>query len=494
MTRVEENLRLCLYSGIDTAADLDMKTVSGVYSTGPKYRGVMADAFNLFSDVLFSGFRMNYTSIVRSSVGILNKTSGFYDRESCLYSMQINETDVGAAIIRYPVQGHNLTPFKSYMHDKMYMLSRYAVEEKTHSSDCMKALAGALSAKLWLFFVLLVIAIWLLFIFIRHLSPKTQRATNQSMYQVIAHLLQKDTGDLTVSSWRILSLFLTLMSFFIAAYATNSLSTDIVVVVEPKIIRTYNDLLQKPRIRLVFPRLIDHFEVFESAPPNSKENRLWRKALKEVNGDKSKLLMAIGGSSPQEMFKIMKESAKQMGKVEWVAFLSQTFVTPAKKISCILKACGAFRRFKMNSDKSLLPYLRLYIWASQDADTKDELFTWVHSGNYKSPFATVLYKRANWAIALGFSEMSVFTLTKSPSLLTVQSREEGDVYRSCLDEDYRNNLPDVSFFPFSLPQYETPVLLFLTLMSIAFVCWASELFFREYFCPRPRRTGSCHSE
>ena len=72
-----EEVRICLLKGLGGAFDMDEKQLTRTNSPAPRYSGPLSNALNLFADVTFGNDTLNYTAVMKASIGILNATSGY---------------------------------------------------------------------------------------------------------------------------------------------------------------------------------------------------------------------------------------------------------------------------------------------------------------------------------------------------------------------------------------------------------------------------------
>ena len=72
-------------------------------------------------------------------MGIFNSATGFYDEQSCLYSMQTNQSDLGIVVLWYPPEGENLEPHPIYMVDISNMVSRYIILTQTQLANKLQS-------------------------------------------------------------------------------------------------------------------------------------------------------------------------------------------------------------------------------------------------------------------------------------------------------------------------------------------------------------------
>ena len=400
-------------------------------------------------------------------MGIFNETSGYYNEDSCLYSMQINQSDLGIASLWYPARGKNLEIHPFYRSDIVRMISPYRVLTQTYDSDLMGVFAYVFTPGVWMTVVLSCFVFW--FITKMHLCMRnrlnsSKRIRDDSLYEVLTHLFQVETIDYKGACMKVVSLFASVLSFVVIAYFTCSMKTDIVVVQEPDMINSYDDLLTKPNIRLTFSTLGDTFSRFESADPQSKERRAFERSLKTVGGDKDKMIMKSEGIG--QLIGFIK-GALFDSNMRTVSCLFKNHVKVALNLLCYLKVM-----MSRSPDASTEQSLNFYAWASQDPDAKENLLTSAYSAFYKSPYLEKVHKRVKRIYAMGFENMWERLADLSPA--KVLSREEGDIYRSCKADDYHRNLPQVECAPFALVQFKALTITCGVLLVLSVVAFARE--------------------
>lgn len=459
MASINESIRLCLFSGVQGSFEIDASRCNGLQSNGPRYYGVMGGVMNLILDVFLGKNKLNCTSVSKVTMGNLDSSTGWYDEESCLYSMQINESDVGFGIIPYPIAAKNIANLPVYMVDNPYMLSKYRVSTKTSSADILSAFFDTFAWEIWVLLALYAFVFW--WLFKCHLANVRQdncrrRQRDDSLYQVLTHLFKVNSAQYEQVSLRVVSFFLALLSFHFLTYFTVSMNTDMVVVNEPRIIRSYDDLLATPRVRLLFPMLVDYTGPFELGEPDSKEHILWQKALKEVGGKKEDLFLKIGGRSFIEMIRLFGNSAFDPN-VETVAIIPEAMKGVATKTLCFLKATISFRLLAQNvpmdpiNRQRRIRGMTTFSWLSKDPDVNENILTWSYSAFYNTPYTKLIIKRASRMFSLGLKGMFLLQLDRpATDMTTIQNSAEGDTYRRCFAPDYRSNLPHPENAPFKL--------------------------------------------
>lgn len=387
-------IRYCVYRGAQNVLELHQSQMSGIDSKGPRYHGPVAEGFNVLIELFLGRESVNYTLVMKDFMGVLNETSGYYDEGSCLHSLQTNESDLTLAMAFHPLMGKNLKQFQPYVSDNTYIFSRYIVSSEVRAADFMNAFLYIYSAKVWLVLLFLTLVFWTLVkLHIKCINSSRRRRRklrDDSLYRVLTQLFKVDYIAFNTVAMRMVSFMMTSLSFYILTYFTLSMKTDIVVVEEPKIVNTYDDLLARSRVRMFFPRLIDNFRRFELADPNTKERKLWQKSLKEVGGNREELLLKVSG---QDMLKLAQKLQRLAFDftVETVAIVSEISEKSIRYAACLSKVMVLYRMPTSDLQKS--GGLNFYSWSSKDPNSKEYMMSAVHSGHYKSPNLNKLYKR-----------------------------------------------------------------------------------------------------
>ena len=470
MPKVNEKLRLCFLSSMDGLCNFNGKR-EGTFSGPPLYEGPASDTINTIAESIFGRDKLNYTVTLKNSIGTLNHTTGMYEEDSCLYSMQMNQSDIGFAMSGHPLQAKHLQAYPPYFSDNTYLFSHYNASIDVKPADFVQALGDIFSLDVWICFITFTFTFWLIVkLYVKYITHGAMR--DDALYEVLTHLFQVETIDYQGPSMRVTSLFVTLLSFYIIGYFTMSMKTDIVVVPDPFVARSYDDLLSRNRIRLVFVKLIDTSDRFEFAEPGSKENRLWVKSLDDL-GSRSAMFFQVAGDHLVGMLRWMKDLLLDPKFVP-VSPVSELYVKTAWRLGCLVKIYY-LRKFQLESEHKRKVLMGMHYWTSRDPNSKEYTMSMVHSAAYKSPYLEKIHRRTSWAFALGAVLMASRNLDRPvEGLWKMENREEGNVFRSCLAKNYRDNLPLVKFAPFALEQFNTLSYLYGLLIALAFICMAGE--------------------
>ena len=505
--RTDEFVRFCVNQYGSRAIQTVEKTLDGVYGSGAVFTGPLSEPLNWMNQAAFGHERYNYTFVVKKSFGLFNESSGWYDKESCLYSIQTNETDAALVYVRMPVMAHGLSQTMPIIRDTMQIMSKYNVTEAVKIHDLFDTFRSAFDRYIWITLVFFVIAFIVLAKVhvkfrnehlmrrstqkwarlkarsiqanlrihkrmyddprLKFMAPRLKQQGAQQMggvnkrekdtitfikdnavYDVLTHLFQVETIDYDLISMRIGSIFLTLLSFWIFTYFSNLMSTDMVLSEEPKLIRSYRDLLERGKIQMVFLAFQDDYKQFEYAPPASVKRELWDRSIKSANGNRDSLFIkadSSGGLVATAVSSIIQTvNVDEKNRVELVAMFSSVATPVARATACHLKATFAYRHSKSDEAfaKIFKPVINVYSRVSQDPDELESLATPLFRSEFKTPLAGRMKKRLTNLFEVGtFQYVLEKVLSKSAvSIRQIESPDEADVFRQCMSDNIKDNM------------------------------------------------------
>lgn len=483
----EKTLRLCLFHGVTGSMEIADDQLAGTLSNGPRYQGPLSEPINMFIKMLFGPNHLNYTSVLRDDSASFNTTTGYWHESTCYYSMQMNESDYGIGWTPHPLVGRNLEPLPVYMEDNIYIVSRYIVSNATTNADFVESLFDIFYWQVWLCVLVFCFIFWTLMkLNLKFVDGRNRR--DDSLYELLTHLFQVESIDYTGPGIQIVSFCVTFLSFFFFAYFTNLMRTNIILVKEPDIIRTYDDLLNVPHARILFPKLAGPQSQFEFADPEAKERKLWDKAMAEAGGDKSKLFIQMGGSDSLKMVQNIGEFGL-LGNITGVMLINQVYQRMLRETLCRAKVWMMKLRTEVVVRHESISYMdtlsKFYCWSVKDPDAREYILTWARSSSYKGGLKDEIDKRITWAVDMGLNSAYQRQMARPAMKMdTINNHDEGDFYRSCLADDYRDNLPFVPFAAFSLKQYNALLKFYAWMLLVLPICVVFEMFWIKYMTPR----------
>ena len=520
--RTDEYVRFCVNAYSSSAVEVDKRTLSGVYGSGAKFSGSLSTFFNWVNEYAFGHELFNYTFITKKSFGRYDETSGLYDRESCLYAMQMNETDAAMIYVKMPVVADGLRQTMPIFTDTMQILSKYNITGAARAHDLFDSFRSAFDEFIWITLALFVIAFVVLVkvhVKIRNkhlmrrsiqkwanLRPKSTQANLQvhkrhyndprlksmapklkqqgaqqirevnepekdklaflrdnSIYDVLTHLFQVETIDHDIISMRIVSIFLTLLSFYIITYFSSLMSTDMVLEEEPTIIRSYLDLLNRKRSQMVFLEIHDDHRDFEYAPPGSVKHRLWQKSLQSVNGNRKDLFVKVDSASSMMSSSTTSIMATvnidEKERIELVAMFSSVVASTARATSCFLKATFAYRNSKSDATfaKIFKPVANVHSWIAVDPNEKEHLATSIFRESFKTPLSKRIERRMGLFYESGMLKYSLHKAQTTPAFSDheISAPDEFDVYRQCMSDNIQDNMKQSELIALKPEQFKS---------------------------------------
>ena len=106
-----------------------------------------------------------------------------------------------------------------------------------------------------------------------------------SLYQMMLHFFQLDSFEVGRDIGYILHVVLTLFSFWILFYFRSLVKTELVVIDDPDIIRTWRDIIDRG-VKLLFPKGGYYHFSYMNADEGSIKHELWKYAIKKYGKDK----------------------------------------------------------------------------------------------------------------------------------------------------------------------------------------------------------------
>lgn len=100
-----------------------------------------------------------------------------------------------------------------------------------------------------------------------------------SYWIMLCAILDQDQfPNVSKSSFSVLSICFSLFFFvMVDCYMMNMMRSDLVVIDEPGVVRTYQDAIDKEGLRLIFFTGSDEEKFFRDAPIGTKEYAIWQK-------------------------------------------------------------------------------------------------------------------------------------------------------------------------------------------------------------------------
>ena len=219
--------------------------------------------------------------------------------DGCLGSIQRNVSDVVAGHVAMPVMGHNLRHTIVDGSQRMAILSSAKQVREIDRPSQVLDMMSSFRTETWVTVsALLIMLFWLMTARLRLMLKSVKQSRRQACSLLLPCILkQLSACKLPHKGPHVKLIFMVtvLLMCFTAFFLTSMIKTDIVVVDLPFTINSYEDLLQSRRRPLWFALMSDS-RVFQEAPADSVEQRVWQRAL--IMGLNQSLLP----SSPPALF------------------------------------------------------------------------------------------------------------------------------------------------------------------------------------------------
>ena len=215
------------------------------------------------------------------------------DLDPCLVSLQNSESDVTFFSYSMPVMLSNIKTGPVAGSDRIAMVSTYKLDEdhsarngilntfQTFSIDACCLIAH--------FFIILFALFSLAYILERRRARPDFKIDGRRfnlrfipwfIFCFFAKQIPSFPGNMNLTKAILICNLLT-YSYFVTFYYSSMIKTDMVTVKTPKVIGSYQDLLDDPDIQPFITHLTDEYVSFKLAPEGSVKRRIWEKVLSQ---------------------------------------------------------------------------------------------------------------------------------------------------------------------------------------------------------------------
>ena len=269
--------------------------------------------FKVMTDAIFSGFNV---SLVQKDPTVKRDVSDHHSANNpvleinssnttrftvsseehldpCLISLQNNESDVTYLSYSMPVMLSNIKTGPLARSDRIAMISTYKLDENDSAREGILGTFQTFSIDacclIAQFFIILLALFSLAYIFERRrIRPGftiggrrfNLRFIPWFFFCFLAKQIPSFPGHLNLTK-AILICTLLAYSYFVTFFYSSMIKTDMVTVKTPKVIGSYQDLLDDPEIQPFIAHLTDEYVSFKTAPKGSVKRRIWDRLLSQ---------------------------------------------------------------------------------------------------------------------------------------------------------------------------------------------------------------------
>ena len=159
------------------------------------------------------------------------------------------------------------------MEDQYWMISMYKISEDGVSKDLLQ-MFDSYPDLLWVSIIGSLVLFTVILGIGRNLLEKKKQIL-EPIWIVSMFTLDQDYLDESNSFLFVFSTFLSFACFFITQYLLNNMGTDLVVVQDPQVLGSYEDVINRPDATPLFLQNWPDSKEFENAPRDSPERKLW---------------------------------------------------------------------------------------------------------------------------------------------------------------------------------------------------------------------------
>ena len=248
--------------------------------------------FKFVADSVFSGFNISFVpKDLKVKEDASPTVTSEEDLDPCLISLQNNESDVTFWSYSMPVMLNNIKTGQVSGSDQIAMVSTYKLDNDDSAKEGILGTFQAFSIDACCliahFFIILFALFSLAYIFERRRTRPDFKIDGRRfnlrfipwfIFCFFAKQIPSFPGNMNLSKAILICNLLT-YSYFVTFFYSSMIKTDMVTVKDPKIIGSYQDLLDDPEIQPFIAHLGDEYVSFKTAPEGSVKRKIWEGVL-----------------------------------------------------------------------------------------------------------------------------------------------------------------------------------------------------------------------
>ena len=322
-----------------------------VHSEYPKMNGAITPLLNTILTSILGNPVPNITVVTE-------KLQGSFGQDGlpigCYGSILNNQSDVTFLPVEYPVVDYNkVDPVQVFHEGQLSILTLYKVDEvnKIIYADLLQSSLKSFDNVIWSLIFLSFFVFATLF-FIRKRMHSLKKQGYSPLFETFSHMIGQETTDFSDRSGRLISMVMTFGFFFILAFYLNLMSTDLVVVIKPKVINNYKDVMDEKNATVFFYAFTYDLNEFVNAEKGSIQEEFWKMYKNNyINVDVQQNMkdMLSGGTINKTL------------DAKLISFLSSLYNHAFVKQVC---------KMKVIMQKDIPLFSRMFTWTSSDPEGK----------------------------------------------------------------------------------------------------------------------------
>ena len=439
-----------------------------IHDEFPETWGAFSYLFNTIMSDIFKSLKGNYSINIESQAGYKMK-NGTYT--GCYGSIRDNKSDFSLTFVDFPTDEYDkIEPYQIVLETPLKILSFYRVIKSVGTvNDFLLNSTKSFDDETWFSVFVLILCFIGLLITKRCLSGKRcrislRRIIGHCVWETLLHFISCESTEYRKFIDRFLSIFMTLSFFLLTTIYFSLMSTDLVSVVKPSVIKSYQDIMNRPNMTLVFASSMSDTEEFEEADdPQLIEYKFWNKYKNRVE------LADPNGEGREKVLHILNK----LGELDRVIIMNGFVLNGVRRMLCRLKF--AFE----------LPSLEnVYTWFSKDPEAKMHQKGFILRKDMKQTRDVKLFRRKlRYAFDMGIIGQ-FYTQTMEEGLKSTRTFEFHDGLHSQVEKCISDELVYDQMASVDTVVLESFHILFtvaLVMSIVSIITLAIEFFYKRYF-------------
>lgn len=232
--------------------------------------------------------KMNATIELVSGKGYGERIGDTEQFTGCIGELQRNQSDLIVSLVNYPIEAQNVSQGFVVFESFVTIGQMYFLPESVKNAQILSSFRAIMDILPYIFISLLLIWVSILarrkFLQIAlppvfrmrgyRIRSRTRRINHNYLYQVLAHASRNGSIRGHTKFHRIIYLALSIYSLVINNFMSSSVKTDLVIIEDPKIFESYDQLIRE-RIKPGFIQGTNIDSLFRYAQNGSIEKKFW---------------------------------------------------------------------------------------------------------------------------------------------------------------------------------------------------------------------------
>ena len=202
--------------------------------------------------------------------------------------------------------------------EKLLIWGMYNISQQQQNQDIIY-LFCTYTYSMWIA-VFVILSVVTLLLMVGRFLLEEKKDTMEPIWIVSMFMLDQDYLDEVNNFLFVLSTFLSWFCFFNTQYLLNNMSTDMVVIKDPIVVRTYQDILDMDHVMPIMLKGWPDYHEFEYGHLDTIQRKVWEKGIRMAKERGMKSFMC--GVDPAELLKLFEE-----GKYQRVAGIARSLMT-----------------------------------------------------------------------------------------------------------------------------------------------------------------------